>query len=1577
MRDATRIRRWLRRGLYCAVGMLVLFFAAAVTIQTPPGKAMLVRGITYFVNQHTSFTIEIEGLSGWLPGQVRLASLYLADTRGPFVDIEDLDLRLVSAQLLRGRIRLTKLDIGHLKLWNRPIPKQKWRIPRIPEIPVWPHIDALNIKRMVLDEAVMGREAELAITGKVTPVEGASFPETALEITGPETADTTRASFSFHYVDGLPQIWLEAYDESLLPAFLDVPPPLVAQVDGRGGRADWKGRVAVTAGDDDTLFEGDARLMEGVSSTVEADLMINVTRTPFLSDYAEYLGGRLDARLAAVLDGNGLLAVKSCDITSEFLKAVLGGEIQLEQKQAGLSLRVAHADISRIPGMDADKGVLPAELDLEIKGPFSELAVAGKASVSTMVVLEADLRGGLAETASLGGVVTVYPGRLPLVKMPYTGGESLRLDFDGSFDEQAGVLQVKHADVTAAGAHLTFQGNYVPEQPALNLKAHLDAPDLATTGALFGFALTGGMAGDVESSGGESGLEFTLKLEGSGLEAFSVSGQQALVTVQGRCGEWHRMPPRAVSATVNAQGQGLILADRHAGDWNLAINVEADDWTKLKARDMLLTDGNARLTGEGVFALSEKHLDLELQADVSSLAALPVDIEGLPDGSLNARANIGGTFQPLSLDLRLDTDLGALGGLPAPVAALTGNEVHLGAEGVISTEAIRFPRFVVSGRACQVEGNASYGMQSGEVLAGVRVTVPDLKPVGAALTKKLSGGMSLEAELRGPVRDLSAHADIRGTDIVFEANPSAQMNVALEGSGLSGEHPEVSLDARMEIGGEAMSATGLATLDAGRIVVAPMKLKSGANEVSGRIAYNLDSRKPEAELTAALNDLQSLGRMAGAACSGSADGKVTLDDGAITADMKARSVTYGSMKAADIHLSTRMKHDGKGYSGTTGMDASGIQAGMAGLSSLKINVDGGLNEAAMTIAAEGALTGGATESQPFTLRVKSRVFPGERSVIVEETKGVLGDFEYGLEEPAKVIVPASGITLNPTVLRFGTGRLHIQGRQEGDNLSAETRVEALPLAAGAMFGIPLLTGTLDADMSLNGSLSDPLVKIAFSLNEVRLQNESAAGLAPLEAHGEFSLTSAGFETTVKADMKDTLRLECQAALAARVQLIPWVLDASADTGLSGKAMFEIQFEKLLAALGLDEHYLEGTASGEFSLAGGLYRPDIRGEAALRQAVYENTKTGTRLQNLNATLTAEDGILRLTECTADMGGQKNMSASGEMRLLYAEQFPFKGTVHLSDARFADLDYMNGRVNGDLNVEGSLKDMLLKGDIKVTPVEVSMPDEMPVKELPVLEVTEIRDGQAVKQEEEKGPGFADRVRLDIKCDIPGKVYARAPILDSEWGGKLHVGGTLAEMRIDGRVAVLRGHLDFLNRRFQLRDSALLFLDGSPEKPYLDMQAVVETSSLSARLTLKGELDDVKIELSSDPVLPQDEILAQILFGRNLSRLSPVQAIQLARVAAMFNQGFAGVPFFSGNIKLPGIDRLDLRTGERADETAVGMGKYFTDSVYVEVEQGTTTDSSRVSVEVEVTPQISVKGDADAKERSGVGLFWKKDY
>lgn len=1573
MRDTLWIRRWLRRGLYGLVGAFILLLIAVAAIQTPPGKAALARGIAHFVNRHTSFTLEINGLSGWLPGHARIASIHLVDARGPFLDIEGLDLRLSSIRLVAGDIRIGELDIDRMKLWNRPVPKQKWRIPRIPQMPVWPYIERLNVHRLELGEAVMGREADLTITGKITPIEGAAFPEATLEITG---SDSIRASFSFGYDDGLPQLSLKAYDEGLLPAFLDVSPPLVAQIDGRGGRADWTGKMTLTAGED-TLFAGDARLMEKDDSKIQVDLMVNVSHAPFLKDHAAYLGDRLDAHLAAALDGRGLLAIDSCNVASESFKAFLNGAFQLEQKRADLALHLEHTDISKIPGMDAGKGVLPAELDLKLNGAFEKLDASIQALVNKAPVLEAKLHGGMAETVRVGGVVTAYPGRLSLVKMPYKGEEALQIDFECAFDEQAGDVQVERADLSAAGVRVGFQGRYAPDSPELNLKAHVEADDLATAGALLGLPLKGAVGGDVEARGNGSGLEFALELEGKGLEGFSASGQQAAVKVKGRCREWQTMPPAGTVAEVSAQGQGLMFADRAVGDWNIAMTVDGNDLEKLKAQDIVLTDNNARIGGEGVLGLSPRTLDLTLNADIASLAKLPVELNAMPDGLLKTEVSIHGTFQPLALEMGFDGTLSSLDKLPGPVAALAGKEIKFGLESALSPETVTISTLKLSSAFFTAEGTASYAMRDGTVLSDLRMTVPDLKPLGAAWDKKCSGKLAVETAVRGTVKELSAHTDVHGSDIVLEGYPVLQMKAVLDGAGLSGTSPAVTIEGLIEGGGETLHADGVAKLETGQIVLAPVKLQSGANQISGRISYNLKERSPEAELEVLLKDLEVLGRLAGMPCAGSADGRLDLHGGKVGVAMTARDVAYENTRIKSVSITSQLENKGKGYSGLTVVEASDAVLGKAKVKTAKLDVDGGMGEAVMTAAVDGNLEMGPENTMPVTLRMKNRLFPGERSIIMEETHGVWGEFDYSLDQPAKVTFDASGLTLNPMTLRFGTGLIHLEGNRNRDVLAGRLQMEAFPLAVASAFGASSLSGTLDGDVTLEGNLSSPVIRAAISIDGVRMPSEAAENLAPLSAHVNAALTAEGLETKVQAEMKDVLRLESRIALPVKLSIQPATVEFPENDGLSGTVAFDVYLEKLIGALGLTEHYLDGKLSGAFTLAGGVRTPDLRGKAEMRGAAYENTRTGTRLQNLNVTLEAEGDKLRLTECTADMGGRENMSADGEVRLLYEEQFPFKGAVRFSDARFADLDYLNGRVSGAVNAEGTLKDMLVKGDIKVTPVEVSIPEELPVKEPPVLDVTEIRNGQVVQTERKDEPGFADRVRLDINCDIPGKVYARAPILDSEWGGKLHVGGTLAQMKIDGRVAVLRGYLDFLNRRFVLRDSALLFLDGSPEKPYLDMMAVVETSSLSAKLTLKGELDDVKIALSSEPVLPQDEILAQILFGRNLSRLSPVQAIQMARVAAMFNQGLAGVPFFSGNIKLPGIDRFDLRTGERADETAVGMGKYFTDSVYVEVEQGTTTDSGKVSVEVEVTPQISVKGDADAKERSGVGLFWKKDY
>ena len=78
--------------------------------------------------------------------------------------------------------------------------------------------------------------------------------------------------------------------------------------------------------------------------------------------------------------------------------------------------------------------------------------------------------------------------------------------------------------------------------------------------------------------------------------------------------------------------------------------------------------------------------------------------------------------------------------------------------------------------------------------------------------------------------------------------------------------------------------------------------------------------------------------------------------------------------------------------------------------------------------------------------------------------------------------------------------------------------------------------------------------------------------------------------------------------------------------------------------------------------------------------------------------------------------------------------------------------------------------------------------------------------------------------------------------------------------------------------------------------------------------------------------------------------------------------------------GLDVLDLGNADFGDDdpqTTATAGQYVADNVFIAVDQGLTTGGTRGRVEVELTPNITVRGDVDDQSRSGVGLDWSFDY
>jgi hypothetical protein len=137
------------------------------------------------------------------------------------------------------------------------------------------------------------------------------------------------------------------------------------------------------------------------------------------------------------------------------------------------------------------------------------------------------------------------------------------------------------------------------------------------------------------------------------------------------------------------------------------------------------------------------------------------------------------------------------------------------------------------------------------------------------------------------------------------------------------------------------------------------------------------------------------------------------------------------------------------------------------------------------------------------------------------------------------------------------------------------------------------------------------------------------------------------------------------------------------------------------------------------------------------------------------------------------------------------------------------------------------------------------------------------------------------LPVTVEAPRAVFVRGQGVDAELGGRMEVGGTVAAPQPVGGFATRRGTLSLLDRRLQVTRGTL-GLDGTLS-PTLDFLATSRVRDLALTATVSGSAAAPEIAFSSVPELPQDEILARLLFDRSVAQLSPFQIAQLGAAVA----------------------------------------------------------------------------------------------
>ncbi|RAK09805.1 translocation and assembly module TamB [Halanaerobium saccharolyticum] len=453
-----------------------------------------------------------------------------------------------------------------------------------------------------------------------------------------------------------------------------------------------------------------------------------------------------------------------------------------------------------------------------------------------------------------------------------------------------------------------------------------------------------------------------------------------------------------------------------------------------------------------------------------------------------------------------------------------------------------------------------------------------------------------------------------------------------------------------------------------------------------------------------------------------------------------------------------------------------------------------------------------------------------------------------------------------------------------------------------------LSSLLDFSGSIEGGLEAPIVRLTHQLRELSVNGNSVElveGEILLESDRRFSASesinySGGGELTVDGSYS---MVDDQLNLSSNLEALP--------------------LDFLISFLG-EGYSASGSIDGAFRAEGSLQSPQLGGELEL---AAENLELGLThpIEDLRGSINLNQGSAEV-ENLSGLFAEGNFAASGSMDFFDLENF---WNLSLNGQQlYFEQGSLAGNFDAELAFVGPLLNPVLEGDLVTHDFVIGIPFEWPQNEadpdafIPEINL-DIRPGENVRVENENMEIIVETGTLNLQFDHT---------LDDP-------------LRMQGRLRSQEGEFAYYNSRFNLENAEAIFTPvNENDIPDLSVNAVTYAGGNEITINLTGPADDMRITLSSNTDLTEEEILnllstqgalgSAIIGGEEIG----VQNIiwqELMRVVNSFLQRGVLSDLESDFETIFSLDRAEINAFQYGTERefTIYLGKNITDRLYLE--------------------------------------------
>ena len=407
--------------------------------------------------------------------------------------------------------------------------------------------------------------------------------------------------------------------------------------------------------------------------------------------------------------------------------------------------------------------------------------------------------------------------------------------------------------------------------------------------------------------------------------------------------------------------------------------------------------------------------------------------------------------------------------------------------------------------------------------------------------------------------------------------------------------------------------------------------------------------------------------------------------------------------------------------------------------------------------------------------------------------------------------------------------------------------------------------------------------------------------------------------------------------------------------------------------------LTGTALFEVDAAGRFRSPRVKGEVFLEDVRYPVAYNNQLIHELRGHVQiSQDRIL--IENMAGRLDEGHFEVRGRMDLEDLQPGRMNMTARMRSLPIVVPDTMDLLLEGEATLTGMPDKSLLQANVTI--LEALYYQDLQLNIVAEVGQRILGGGREVQiAREPVDLPYLRNAELDISVARRGPVLIENNLAELTLSPDLHVTGTLNNPVITGRVSVIEGTVTYQRRTFEVTEGVVEFIDPYRTRAVVDLEAEGEIRDWMVFLSVSGPMDNLNIDLASDPPAEDAVILTLLATGRTPDELTGgrVAPRSPSSMLAELLAGTYGEEFR----ETTGLDIFELETvspeGGTADDIRITVGEELTRRLTVKYSLETSeSEVTRTAIaEYKLLESLLIDGFQDSRGVFGADFRFRIEF